>query len=445
MPRRCPRLLPCLLLLLAACGAPAATAPSTNSTAVETTSPAVSTVAPTQAPATAAPAASGNFEQSYRSMSFDQIAAAAKGQTVNWYMWGGSDSINAYVNGYIAKTLKDKYDVTLKQIPVGDTAEVVSKVLAEKQAGKNSDGSVDLVWINGENFRTLKEGGAVFKNWADRLDSSKYVDWSNPSVAYDFGFPVEYDESPWGSAQFVMEYDSAKVPNPPTTVDGLLKWACQNKGKFTYPAPPDFTGSVFVRHVFYSAAGDYQRLLAPFDQKVYDEVAPKTWQMLNDVKPCLWREGSTYPESSTKLNELLSNGEVWISMNYSPSHAANEIAKGAYPDTIRSWIFDNGTIGNTSYVAIPYNSPNKAAAMVLANLLLSPAAQLEGAKPDVMAWNTPLDFAKLPADIVGQFKTIPRSPATLDDATLNAKKLPELQSPWLTKIEADWKANVLEK
>ncbi|MBC8078522.1 MAG: ABC transporter substrate-binding protein [Chloroflexales bacterium] len=442
MPRQWLRLLPCLLLILAACGSPAATTPATDTTAaapVETAGTVVSTAAPTAA------AAGGDFEQSYRDMAFEQVAAAAKGQTVNWYMWGGSDSINAYVNGYIAKTLKEKYDVTLKQVPVSDAPEFVSKVLAEKQAGRDADGSVDLMWINGENFRTLKEANAVFKNWADLLPSSKYVDWTNPSVAYDFGFPVEYDESPWGSAQFVMEYDSAKLPNPPTTVEALLKWACENKGKFTYPAPPDFTGSVFARHVFYSAAGDYKRLLTPFDQAVYDEVAAKTWQMLNDVKPCLWREGSTYPESSTKLNELLANGEVWISMNYSPSHAANEIAKGAYPDTVRTWVFDGGTIGNTNYLAIPYNSPNKAAAMVLADLLLSPEAQLEGAKPDVMAWNTPLDFAKLPADIVSQFKALPRSPATLDDATLNAKKLSELQSPWLTKIEADWKANVLEK
>jgi putative spermidine/putrescine transport system substrate-binding protein len=430
MPRRWLRLLPCLVLLLAACGAPAATAPAPEATA--------------EAPAAVA-STDGDFEQGYRSMPFEQIAAAAKGQTVRWYMWGGSDSINAYVNGYIAKALKGKYDITLQQVPVGDAPVFVSKVRAEKQAGNDDNGSVDLMWINGENFRTLKETGAVFKNWADLLPSSQYVDWSSPSVAYDFGFPVEYDESPWGSAQFVMEYDSAKVPNPPITVDGLLKWACENKGKFTYPAPPDFTGSVFVRHAFYSAAGDYKRLLTPFDQQVYDEVAPKAWQMLNDVKPCLWREGDTYPESSTKLNELLGSGEVWISMNYSPSHAANEIAKGAYPETVRTWVFDGGTIGNTNYVAIPYNSPNKAAAMVLANLLLSPEAQLEGAKPDVMAWNTPLSFDKLPADVAAQFKALPRSPATLDDATLNAKMLSELQAPWLTRIEADWKENVLEK
>ena len=117
----CPLLI--LALVLAACGAPASTS--------------APTAAPAAAAPTAAPAAAG-FEDSFRTMSYDQIAAAAKGQTVNWYMWGGDNSINKYVNGYLAQQLKDTYGITLKQVPVKDTVEVVNKVLAEKQAGKNT-------------------------------------------------------------------------------------------------------------------------------------------------------------------------------------------------------------------------------------------------------------------------------------------------------------------
>jgi putative spermidine/putrescine transport system substrate-binding protein len=411
-------LLPACALALAACGAPAA--PST-------------------------PAASASFEDSYRTMTFDQIAAAAKGQTINWYMWGGDDSINTFINGYVARNLQEQYGITLKQVPIKDTAEAVSKVLGEKQAGKDKDGAVDLIWINGENFRTLKEGQALFHNWADLLPSGKLIDWSSASVANDFGLPVEYDESPWGSAQFVMEYDSAKVPNPPQSVADLLKWACDNKGKFAYPAPPDFTGSVFVRQVFYAAAGDYNKLLGPFDEAKYNEAASATWKMLNDVEPCLWRAGETYPESNTKLYDLFANGEVWISMNYGPTHAANEIAKGHFPATTRTWVFEDGTIGNTHYVAIPYNSPHKAAAMVLANFLSSPAAQIEKAKPEVWGDLPAIDVSKLAAAEKAALDAIPRAEATLDNATLGTHKLPELQATWLTRIEKDWKTNVLEQ
>jgi len=396
-----------------------------------------------QAPSNTAPAQP--FENTFRSLSFDQIAQAARGQTVNWFMWGGSDSINAYVNGYVARTLQERYGITLKQIPVDDIAETVNKVLAEKQAGKDTGGSVDLMWINGENFRTLKENGGAFRNWADLLPSSQYVDWESPAVANDFGFPVEYDESPWGSAQFVMEYDSAKLPDPPQTVEALLAWACENPGRFTYPAPPDFTGSVFVRHVFYAAAGDYTRLLGPFDEAAYAPVAEQTWRMLNEVRPCLWRNGETFPESSTALYDLFAQGEVWVSMNYSPTHAANEVAKGVFPETTRTWVFDTGTIGNTNYVAIPYNSPNKAAAMVAANFLLSPEAQYEAAKPEVVGWSTPLDYAKLPKEWVDRFYALPRPESVLPADVLADRQLSELQSSWLTRIEDDWRANVLER
>lgn len=387
----------------------------------------------------------GSFESSFRAMSFDQIAAAAKGGTVNWYMWGGDDAINTYVNGFVAQHLKERYGITLKQVPLKDTAEAVNKVLGEKQAGKDAGGAVDLIWINGENFRTMKEGQALFRNWADLLPSQRFVDWRNPAVANDFGYPVEYDESPWGAAQFVMEYDSAKVPDPPKSVEALLQWACANPGKFSYPAPPDFTGSVFVRHVFYAAAGDYTRLLGAFDEGKYAEVAGKAWKMLNSAEPCLWREGKTYPESSTKLYDLFANGEVWISMSYGPAHAANEIAKGHFPKTTRTWVFDAGTIGNTNYLAIPYNSPNKAAAMVAANFLLSPEAQYEAARPEVMGWSTPLTPSLLPQDTLAQLNGIARDPATLDGETLAKHKIAELQSTWLTRIEKDWRAEVLEK
>ena len=124
---------------------------------------------------------------------------------------------------------------------------------------------------------------------------------------------------------------------------------------------------------------------------------------------------------------------------------ANEIAKGHFPKTTRTWVFDAGTIGNTNYLAIPYNSPNKAAAMVAANFLLSPEAQYEAARPEVMGWSTPLTPSLLPQDALAQLNGIARDPATLDGETLAKHKIAELQSTWLTRIEKDWRAEVLEK
>ena len=89
-------------------------------------------------------------------LSWNEIVEEASGTTVNWAMWGGSDTINAYADGWVADQLQNKYSVTLNRVPVNDTVEAVNKVAGEVQAGLTAGGSIDLIWINGENFRTMK-------------------------------------------------------------------------------------------------------------------------------------------------------------------------------------------------------------------------------------------------------------------------------------------------
>jgi ABC-type uncharacterized transport system YnjBCD substrate-binding protein len=137
-------------------------------------------------------------------------------------MWGGSPAVNALVNGYIADQVRERYGITLRQVPVQDIAEVVGNLVIERQAGKTDGGSVDLMWINGENFRTARKNGLLFGPFADRLPHQRLVDWRQPSVRRDFGTPVDGWESPWGSAQVVMIHDSARTPAPPRTVAALL-------------------------------------------------------------------------------------------------------------------------------------------------------------------------------------------------------------------------------
>jgi putative spermidine/putrescine transport system substrate-binding protein len=381
----------------------------------------------------------------YEGKAWADILREARGQTVNFYMWGGSDVINGWVTGSVAAQLKDRYGVTLNVVPVADSPEYVNKVLGEKQAGRDAEGAVDLVWVNGENFRTMRQGELLYGPWSQFLPSTHYVNWDDPSVTNDFGFPVEGYESPYGKAQFVMIYDSARVPEPPKTIEALLAWIKANPGKFTYAAPPDFTGSAFVRHLCYHAAGGYQSLLGEFNQVVFDEKSAACWALLNDIKPMLWRAGATYPESRTRMQDLFANGEVYFDMAYNPAEASSLIAQGKYPATARTFVFDTGTIANTHYLAIPYNSPHKAAAMVAANFLLSPEAQLSKADPNGWGDLPVLDPARLPVEFQQQFAALPRGPATLPDSELAAKRLPELQAAWLTAFEQGWETNVLQK
>ena len=447
-----------VLLLLGALAAGCVAAPAPQAPAQPAAEePAVEEAPAAEAPAAEEPAAeepvaeaaaSGEMSgmpAGFEGKSWDDILAEAQGQTVNWYQWGGSDAINTWINGYVADHMQEQYGVTVNMVPVVDATEFVNKVLGEKEAGRDSDGSVDLMWINGENFRTMKEADLLYGPWAYYVPNAQYFDFEDPSIANDFGYPMEGYELPYSKAQVVMIYDSAKVPEPPTTIDGLVEWIKANPGKFTYPAPPDFTGSVFVRHLFYHYAGGYEQFLGDFDEALYNEKTPAVWEALRELEPSLWREGETYPETHPQLQDLFANSEVYFDMSYGPSDAARLIEQGKYPETTRTFVFDSGTIGNTNYVAIPYNSPHKAGAMVLANFLASMEATYERAIPEVWGALPAFDPTRIPAEWKQKFDELPRHPATLPTDVLNANQIPELQSTYLTRIEQDWEQEVLQK
>lgn len=417
-----------LSLVVAACAGAASPAPQSEAPG-------------TSAAPSPAPVASPEGPPTYAT--WDDVLAAASGTTVNWFMWGGSDVINENVDNDIGKPLKEQFNVTLNRVPINDTADAVNQVLNESAAGVKTGGSIDLIWINGENFRTLKKANLLYGPWAEDLPNAIYVPWGDGAIDFDFGTPVEGYESPWGHAQFVFEYDSAVVSEPPTTFEALQEWIHANPGQFTYPAIPDFTGSVFVRHLFYWAAGGAEPFLGEFDQAVFDQYAPKVWEYLNDIEPDLWREGTTYPQGPA-MSDLLANKEVAFNMSYAPGNASLQISEGVYPESIRTFVMESGTLSNNNYVAIPFNAANPAGAMVLANLILSPELQLAMADPERWGWEIPTDPATWPAAAQQQLATFERGVATLAAEVLASHALPEPPAEWVTKMEAGWIENVLE-
>ena len=373
-----------------------------------------------------------------------EIVAKARGQTVDWFMYGGFPHANTYVKEYLAPRLASIYGVQLRQVPVTDISEVVGKLLVEKQAGKMEGAKADLLWINGENFRTAKRHQLLFGPFAQKLPNSNLVDWQRPSIANDFGEPVEGLESPWGSAQVVMVYDTRRTPEPPRSMGELLDWIKQHPGRFAYPAPPDFTGSVFVRHVFYHLAGDVGAWQAGFDEQRFERVADQTFAQLKALAPYLWRQGKTYPESPTRMNALFADGEIDFSFSYHPAEASKNILDGLYPESVRTYVFEEGTISNTHFVAIPFNASDKEGAMVVANFLLSPEAQLK--KADETLWGDfpAIDPQRLESVWQSKFTNQPRGPATLSSSELQQHQLPEPTSEILIRLEKGWQEKVLK-
>ncbi|WP_263553115.1 ABC transporter substrate-binding protein [Geodermatophilus sp. YIM 151500] len=385
-------------------------------------------------------AAPGSDAPAAAERSWDDVLAEADGQTVRLWMYGGDDKGNAYVDDVLAPAAAE-LGVTLERVPVADTADAVNRVLSERQADVE-DGEVDLVWVNGENFATGQQAGAWLCGWTSMLPNAGLVDPDDPLVTSDFGLDVEGCEAPWHKAQFALVYDGARVEDPPGSVEELLDWAEANPGRFTYPAPPDFTGSVFVRQALYAVSGGVQNVPLEFSQEAYDELAPSLFDRLAELEPSLWREGRTYPQELGELDSLYADGQVDFTMTYGPATLPDLVADGTFPETTRVLLVEDGTIGNASFLAIPSTSGSQAGAMVVADLALSPEQQLAKADPDVWGQYPVLDQDRLPEDVRAGLAQLPRSEVVPPYEELSADADPELDAGWVTAIDEGWRRQI---
>ena len=360
---------------------------------------------------------------------------AARGQTVYFHAWAGSDSINAYIQWVAAELLRE-HGVKLQHVKISDAAEVVKRIRTEKQAGrKGTEGTADLVWINGENFAAMKRDGLLSAPFAQNLPHFQWVDTAGkPTTLVDFSVPTEGLESPWGMAQLTFFADRQRLPKAPQSMAELLALSRAQPGRLTYPRPPNFHGTTFIKQVLLELATDPKVLAQPVTPAALEAQAAPVWRFLDALHPQLWRGGKQFPLSAAAMTQMMSDGELWLSFTFNPNEAANEIAAKRLAGSVYSWQFAKGTIGNTHFVAIPYNAPSKAGAQVVANFLLSPAAQARKADIDVWGDPTVLDVPRLPAADRARFQSASR-PGQLAHT---APTLPEPHASWVEALEKEW-------
>jgi putative thiamine transport system substrate-binding protein len=369
--------------------------------------------------------------------SWQEIASRARGQTVFWNAWAGDDRNNAFIE-WVGQRVAQDHGITLRHVRLKDTAEAVARVVAEKAAGRLEGGTVDLVWINGPNFLAMKEQGLLYGPFTSLLPNARWVDTQGKSATViDFTVPVDGLAAPWRMAQLVYVYDSARVAKPPRSIPAMLEWAQANPGRLTHPSVRNFLGSTFLKQALYELAPDPAVLQRPATDQSFGAVTAPLWSWYERLRPALWRQGRQFPESGPAQRQLMSDGEIDIMISFNPSEASTSIANGLLPSTVRTFVMERGTIGNASFVSIPFNAAHREGAMVVANFLLSPEAQAHGQDPRVLGAFTVLDLTRLEAADRQRFADLPRGVATLTNAELG-RPLLEPHPSWMTRITAEW-------
>ncbi|WP_330656066.1 ABC transporter substrate-binding protein [Alkaliphilus flagellatus] len=373
---------------------------------------------------------------------FDKILEEAKGSTVNFYGWGGDEDRNRWLNQTVAPVLKEKYDITLEVVGM-DIDNILAKLAGEKQAGLK-EGTIDMIWINGENFYSAKENDLLFGSFAEQLPNfEKYIDGDDVEVKYDFGFPIEGYEAPYGKAQMVFINDSAITEETPRNAEEFMEYAKKYEGRITYPALPDFTGSAFVRTLIYDIVGHEQFLDMEANKEVVKEAIEPALEYLRELNKYLWNQGKTFPATSGEVDNMFEDGELVMTMSYGSYSAAVGIEKGIYNDTVQTFLFDKGTVGNTNYIAIANNSPNKAAAMVAINEIIS--AEIQATQFKELRSLPVVSYDKLTDEEKARFDNIDIGKGALPQDELLSKRLPEMPANIVPIIEQLWLEEVVGK
>ena len=369
---------------------------------------------------------------------FDRLVEKANGQQVYLNAWGGDDKINAYIK-WVSDRVNADYGITLEHVKLNDTAAAVSRILAEKTAGRDTDGSVDMLWVNGENFASMMRADLLQPNdWVTSLPNWRYTDANElPAIMLDFAVPTKGREVPWGRAQLVFFHDSAYLANPPKSANTLKAYISKNPGRFTYPQPPDFIGVSFLKQLLIELTDANDALYAPVGEADFDAVTAPLWQYLEDINPNLWRGGNAYPQNYPAMRALVADGELDIYIAFNPADASSAIARGELQDTVRSYVHDKGTLANVHFLAITFNSDASEAARVVANFMLSPEAQLRKADPEIWGDPSVLSMGKLSSSDKAAFDALPKGVATLSPADL-AKTLAEPHPSWVPMLEKAW-------
>ncbi|MEP2471049.1 MAG: ABC transporter substrate-binding protein [Paracoccaceae bacterium] len=394
-------------------------------------------------------------------VSWADVQARAQDEgTVNLYYWGGSDQINIWMD-QIAVAGLAKEGITLNPVRITGTKDAVDLVLTEMGAGKGlGEGSVDAIWVNGENFATLKRQDALFGAFADKVPNSQNIEWNakDPRSLLnlrDFGVETGNAEMPWSGEQYVCAANTARVDRAdlPVTFEGLKTYLAAHPGKFTYVKPPHYEGNTFVQAAVYAHNPDGTGA-APFQNSVTDLGAQELARLitpgleyLKALEPhLLGAQGGSarYAEDATALDEMFLNGEIDMACKFGLYAVAQGLADGTYPEGAEAFVFPEGNmIKNKNYLVIPANAPHPAAALVMTNFMASVDAQATklkytGMPPGVDPWT--LNEAEVQVLADASPGLIGVSQADLDGNTApdtNATLVDVIEATWLEYIERD--------
>jgi putative thiamine transport system substrate-binding protein len=268
----------------------------------------------------------------------------------------------------------------------------------------------------------MKDNQLLFGPFVELLPSWQYVDKTLP-VDVDFSEPTNGLEAPWGVGQLVFIHDKMTLNNPPESFSEMLSYAKAFPNRLTYPRPPEFHGTSFLKALLIELTGNDQALQQPVSEDNFELVTKPLWRYLDEFHTVAWRGGKQFPAGTAETIQLLDDGQIDLAITFNPNAVYSAQANGNLAKSTTAYAMNQGALSNIHFLAIPWNANAKAGAQVAINFLLSPEAQSR--KGDLNVWGDP-------SVLSGEYLTGSAK------NTQQFKSIAEPHPSWQSALEKEW-------
>jgi len=322
-------------------------------------------------------------------------------EILNVYIDGDTNISDWWLKTIIPAFIK-KYPQYLVQVSItrnaGNNSLIAQRALAALQTG--ADPQVDYF----EEFETF--------NYPELEKAGLFLEINETTVPNSKNIIKAAQRSPFSMAyrgsQVLLAYNSDKVPEAevPHTYADLIKWIKAHPGQFVYCRPDKGgSGNYFVIRAIYEVNGkDPSKFKAEsFDEKTVTEEFAKAWELLRDIHPAIYENGS-YPAGNTDVLKLLANESVSMATAWS-DQSIQGLRTGTLPDSIKLvQLTDLPFPGGYAYASIPKNAKHLEGAKLLANFVLSEQMQASAVK-DIGGFPA-IGWDALPKDMRAEFNSV---------------------------------------
>ena len=419
----------------------------------------------------------------YEGYSWEDVKSVAAGSKVNLFLCGTGTAHQTWVNSWLIENLYNDFDITMTFTACSSTATQVANIEKQIERGDGmSNGTIDIIWINGANFYNIKDNGALYGPFATKLPSADNFDFEADRVKYDFGTPTSGYGMPYATYPYVHIanedfINASTINNFDNFLTLLYSSSASSKGfstKFTYAAPctsPDTTespfscesgkngavydyqGSAFIRHVFYyvlrtQTSYTYEDFVSAseVDETLWAKVAPLFYAKLRAIATSLYQSSGSanYPSTNAAVQTLYEAGTLYVFGSYSSNIGYTLASKSSLSlQNSQAFVFTDGSIANNVNLIIPSNAPNKIAALFAVNFMTSATAMFSRRESTSPGFNQIQAYDSSTTNFVDggwnyAFDFLGTNTGNPTRSDYDTYLVPEIANAYVIRMEVDW-------